>query len=68
MCDGSLRREAIDHVGVSDQNQVQPTTTPPPTRRHAELSPSGLQQISSLLKCNQKEVHTVNQERQRKDK
>ena len=37
-----LRREAIDHVGVSDQNQVQPTTAPPSARRHADLSPSGL--------------------------
>lgn len=48
-----LRREAVDHVGVPDQNQVQPTTAPPPARRHAKLSPSGLQQIPSLLKTQQ---------------
>lgn len=41
-CDGFLRRKAVDHVGVSDQNQVQPTTAPPPARRHTELSASGL--------------------------
>lgn len=38
----SLRREAIDHVGISDQNQVQPTTTPPSARGHTELSASTL--------------------------
>lgn len=41
-CDGFLRRKAVDHVGVSHQNQVQPPTAPPPARRHTELSASGL--------------------------
>lgn len=41
-CDGSLRREAIDHVGVSDQYQVQPTTTPLSACCHTKLSASGL--------------------------
>lgn len=58
---GSLRREAVDHVGVSDQNQVQPTAAPPPARRHAELSPSALQQIADVLQS-QQEVKPVKQE------
>lgn len=53
MFDGFLRGEAVDHVGVSDQDQVQPTAPPLSTRRHAELSASGLQQLPDLLQHRQ---------------
>lgn len=48
-CGDSLRREPVDHVGVSDQNQVQPAAPPPPTRCHAKLSPPGLEQLPNVL-------------------
>lgn len=48
-----LRREAVDHVGVSDQDQVQPPAPPLSTCGHAELSPPGLQQLPDLLQHRQ---------------
>lgn len=47
-----LRREAVDHVSISDQNQIQPSTTSPPACCYAKLPPSGLKQIPSFLKHN----------------
>lgn len=47
-----LRREAVDHVSISDQNQIQPSATSPPARCYSELPPSGLKQIPSFLKYN----------------
>lgn len=45
-----LRREAVDHVSISDQNQIQPSTTSLPARCYSKLPPSGLKQIPSFLK------------------
>ena len=46
---GFLRAEAVDHVGVSDQDEVQPTAAPLPACGHAHLSTPALQQGPGLL-------------------
>lgn len=49
-----LRWESINHVSISDQNQIQPSTTPPSARCYSELPSSGLQQIPCFLKYNKR--------------
>lgn len=46
---GRLRSEAVDHVSVSEDHQVQPAAAPLPARGHAPLMATVLQQISNFL-------------------
>lgn len=44
------RGESVDHVGVSQDHEVQPATAPLPARGHAPLVAAALQQVPDLLR------------------
>lgn len=48
------RGEAVDHMSVSDDNQIQPTTASLPPCGHTNLVTSCLQQLSNCLKFTDK--------------
>lgn len=51
----NLRGEAINHVCICDEHQVQPTTSPLPSCGHAHFLPTGLKQLSDLLRTTTRE-------------
>lgn len=44
------RGEAVNHVCIFDEHQIQPTASPLPACGHAHLLPPSLKQLSDLLK------------------
>ena len=44
------RSESVDHVGISQDHQVQPAAAPLPACGHAPLMASALQQVPDLLR------------------
>lgn len=44
------RGESVDHVGISQDHQVQPAAAPLPARGHAPLMAAALQQVPDLLR------------------
>lgn len=49
MAAGSLRSEAIDHVGIAHQHQIKPAAASATTCGHANLPASRLQQGPNVL-------------------
>lgn len=48
-CSSHSRGEAVDHVSISDDNEIQPAATPLPSCGHTHLVTPCLQQLSHCL-------------------